>query len=69
MNTLGERGERFQSFKTDVDLQSPHLGAFNPSLTQDFVGWIRKSPKGEMEREGGDGRGRGCGQTVKEVSG
>jgi hypothetical protein len=35
-DTLGREGEGIQSFKTNVDLQSPHLGALNPSLTLDF---------------------------------
>jgi hypothetical protein len=34
---LGERGGKSsKSFKIDVDLQSPHLGALNPSLKLDF---------------------------------
>jgi hypothetical protein len=64
---LGERGERVQSFKTDVDLQSPCLGASNPSLSQDLVGGIRKSPRARWQRVGAMGEEGGCGQTVKEV--
>jgi hypothetical protein len=46
MGYLGERGGRLQSFETEVDLRSPHLGALNPSLSLDFDRGRRKSPNG-----------------------
>jgi hypothetical protein len=65
---LGERGERVQSFKTDVDLQSPRLDASNLSLSQYLVGGIQKSPRARRGRVGGRQEKRGgCGQTVKEL--
>jgi hypothetical protein len=48
MRYLGERGGKLQSFKTNEDLRSPHIGDLNPSLTLDFDGWRRKSPRRDV---------------------
>jgi hypothetical protein len=51
-DTLGREVKGLQSFKIDVDLQSPHLGALNPSLTLDFYGRRRKSLRGGVRERG-----------------
>jgi hypothetical protein len=52
---LGERGEGVQSFKTDVDLQYPRLGAFNPSSHEILWVGFENRLRARWGREGGDG--------------
>jgi hypothetical protein len=49
---LGKEGEGLQSFKTNVDPCSPHLGALKSSLSLDLGGGIWKSPWGDVMERG-----------------